>query len=92
MTTKELAAYLHYSNDEIDQAALQAAIDAGKANIKNLIGTDVIDFNEEGPAKDLLKNWCRYYLNNAIEYFTANFKQEISTLQFKVASEDQGDD
>ena len=86
MTVKELAAYLHYSEDELDIAEIKAVITAGEHYLRDLIGVD-LDFKSDGASKELLKNWCRYYLNNASEYFAENFRQEIMSLQFCKASE-----
>lgn len=87
MTAKELAEYLHYGSDEFNEQSLDAAIKAGEAALKNLTDKEDLDFTSEGLAKELLKHWCRYYLNNASEYFEKNFAPEILRLQLQVGVE-----
>lgn len=63
---------------------LQDIIDRGKAELEFLTGTK-LDFETEGKPKSLLFDYCRYYYNNAIEYFRENFRADILELKFKEA-------
>lgn len=80
---QELKDYLKITWTSED-AYLQKIIDRGKEYLKDLTGTN-IDFESEGQAKSLLLDYCRYYYNNAIEYFEDNFQKQIVRLQYKEA-------
>lgn len=80
---EELKDYLKITWDSED-AYLQNIIARGKEYLKDLTGTDV-DFATEGQAKSLLLDYCRYYYNNAVEYFEDNFQKQIVRLQYKEA-------
>lgn len=80
---EELKDYLKITWNSED-AYLQSIITRGKEYLKDLTGTN-INFEEEGPPKTLLLDYCRYYYNSAIEYFEDNFQKEIVRLQYKEA-------
>lgn len=80
---KELKDYLKITWDS-ENDYLGNIIARGKEYLKDLTGTD-IDFEGEGQAKSLLLDYCRYYYNNAIEYFEDNFQKQIVRLQYKEA-------
>lgn len=67
-----------------EDAYLQNIIARGKEYLQGLTGTQ-LNFEEEGQAKSLLLDYCRYYYNNAVEYYEENFKQELLRLQLKEA-------
>lgn len=80
---QELKDYLKITWNNED-AYLQNMIDKGKEYLKDLTGTD-LNFEGEGQPKSLLLDYCRYYYNNAIEYFEENFQRQIVRLQYKEA-------
>lgn len=80
---EELKDYLKITWDDED-GYLQNIISRGKEYLKDLTGTE-IDFDNEGPAKSLLLDYCRYYYNNSVEYFLENFRNDIVRLQYKEA-------
>lgn len=80
---QELKDYLKITWDSEDNY-LQSIIARGKEYLKDLTGTE-IDFEGEGQPKSLLLDYCRYYYNNAIEYFEDNFQKQIVRLQYKEA-------
>lgn len=77
----EIKDYLRYSEDE-DTTALPMYISDGKARIKSLTGTE-IDYATDIYAKELLKNYVRFAVNNGAEYFEESFKAEILRLQLQ---------
>lgn len=81
---QELKDYLKITWDNED-AYLQSIINRGQEYLKDLTGTE-LDFNIEGQAKSLLLDYCRYYYNNALEYFEDNFQKQIVRLQLKEAT------
>lgn len=80
---QELKNYLKITWDSED-IYLQNIIARGKEYLKDLTGTE-INYEEEGQAKSLLLDYCRYYYNNAVEYFEDNFQKQIVRLQYKEA-------
>ena len=80
---EELKDYLKISWKSEDDYLAQI-INRGKEYLKDLTGTN-LDFETEGQHKSLLLDYCRYYYNNAIEYFEDNFQKEILRLQLKEA-------
>lgn len=80
---QELKGYLKITWESED-AYLQSIIDRGKEYLKDLTGTE-IDFEKEGQGKSLLLDYCRYYYNNAAEYFEDNFQKQIVRLQYTEA-------
>lgn len=81
---QELKDYLKITWDNED-AYLQNIINRGQEYLKDLTGTE-LDFNTEGQVKSLLLDYCRYYYNNALEYFEDNFQKQIVRLQLKEAT------
>ncbi len=79
----ELKDYLKITWDNED-AYLQNIINRGQEYLKDLTVTD-LDFEKEGLAKSLLLDYCRYYYNNAVEYFEENFQRQIVRLQLMEA-------
>lgn len=81
---QELKDYLKITWDN-ENAYLQIIINRGQEYLKDLTGTE-LDFDTEGQAKSLLLDYCRYYYNNALEYFEDNFQKQIVRLQLKEAT------
>jgi len=63
---------------------LESIIARGEEYLKGLTGTD-INFEQEGLGKSLLLDYCRYYYNNAVEYFEENFQRQIVRFQYQEA-------
>ncbi|HBT17790.1 MAG TPA: hypothetical protein DEB05_12645 [Firmicutes bacterium] len=80
---QDLKDYLKITWDNED-TYLQNIIDRGKAELNDSAGTE-LDFETEEKPKTLLLDYCRYYYNNAIEYFRENFREEILELKMKEA-------
>lgn len=76
---KELKDYLKITWDNED-AYLTDIINRGQNTINDLVGKEV-NFEENKPAKILLLDYCRYYYNNASEYFEGNFVSQIVRLR-----------
>lgn len=74
--------YLKITWDDED-AALLSIIERGKAYLNDLTGAE-LDFDPPGPAQSLLLDYCRYWYNNASEYFEENFAQELLRLQLQM--------
>lgn len=74
--------YLKITWDDED-ASLQAMIERGKAYLNDLTDAE-LDFDLPGPAQSLLLDYCRYWYNNASEYFEENFARELLRLQLQV--------
>ena len=81
---QELKDYLKITWDN-ENVYLQNIINRGQEYLKDLTGTE-LDFDTEGQAKSLLLDYCRYYYNNALEYFEDNFQKQIVRLQLKEAT------
>lgn len=80
---KDVKDYLKITWDDEDDS-LDGIIRRGQANLQDLTGT-IMDFEQEGQAKSLLLDYCRYAYNNALEYFEENFSKEILRLQLMEA-------
>lgn len=73
-----IKSYLKYSDDETED--LKQYINTGIARLEGLTGT-TLDFVNNVFAYELLINYVRYAVNNALEYFEANFQGELLRLQ-----------
>lgn len=80
---KDVKNYLKITWDDEDDS-LQGVIKRGQVNLQELTGT-VMEFEQEGQAKSLLLDYCRYAYNNALEYYETNFHKEILRLQLMEA-------
>lgn len=80
---QEVKEYLKITWGDED-SYIQGIINRGKDYLKQLTGTE-LDFEKEGLAKSLLLDYCRYYYNNAVEYFEENFQGQIVRLQLMEA-------
>ena len=70
-----------------EDTRLISMIERAKASLNKLMGIE-LDYENPGPAQDLLLARCRYDYNNALEYFEQNFAREILRLQLQVAAEE----
>ena len=70
---------LKYGINEEDD--LKVYIQEGIYYLEKLTGT-TLDFEENLFARTLLRDYVRYAINNANEYFEVNFQSEILRLQF----------
>lgn len=80
---KDVKNYLKITWDDED-SSLEGIIKRGQANLQQLTGT-ILNFEQEGQAKSLLLDYCRYAYNNALEYYEENFSREILRLQLTEA-------
>lgn len=80
---QELKGYLKITWTSEDEY-LNKIIERGKSFLNGKTDTE-LDFATEGDPKSLLLDYCRYYYNNAIEYFEENFKSQLLELKFKEA-------
>lgn len=67
-----------------EDAHITSLIERAKAYFESVTGVD-LDFSEEGQAKHLLLERCRYVYNRSAEEFENNFRHEIINLQFAAA-------
>ena len=74
-----------------EDTRLISMIERAKASLNKLMGIE-LDYENPGPAQDLLLARCRYDYNNALEYLEQNFAREILRLQLQVAAEAVGAD
>lgn len=83
---EEVKDYLKITWDDED-APLTSMIGLAKANLNDLTGVE-LDFESDGLARTLFFEYCRYYYNNALEYFEENFQKELNRLMFQEAIKD----
>ena len=83
MMLEDIKDYLKITWDNED-SYLEKVIAMGQEHLKGLTGTE-LKFETPGLDYSLLKDYCRYYYNNAIEYFEENFKDQIVRLQYTEA-------
>lgn len=81
---EELKYHLKITWDEEDNE-LANLLDRGKKALKRIFGIE-INYEENEDIKELLFNWCRYSRNHATEYFQQNFREEINTIAFTLAT------
>lgn len=84
---EELKNYLKIAWDN-ENDYLQNIIARGKEYLNDLTGVK-LNFEMEGQYKSLLLDYCRYYYNNAIEYYPENFQRELLSLKLKEAVKDR---
>lgn len=80
---------LKYGINEEDD--LKVYIQEGIYYLEKLTGT-TLDFEENLFARTLLRDYVRYAINNANEYFEVNFQSEILRLQFLEAAKVRADE
>lgn len=69
--------------DERTNKNLVGIMKRGMKRLQNIAGVSSIDFTEEGSAKELLLDYCRYANSHALEMFEANFIGELQSLHFE---------
>lgn len=57
-------------------------IERGKSRLDKISGV-ALNFEEEGLAKSLLFDYCRYANSNALEMFEKNFLGELNSLRIE---------
>ena len=69
--------------DERTDKKLAGMIQRGKRRLQNIAGVSSNDFREEGLARELLFDYCRYANSHALEMFETNFIGELQSLHFE---------
>lgn len=69
--------------DERTSKNLVGIMKRGMKRLENIAGVSSIDFTEEGSAKELLLDYCRYANSHALEMFENNFIGELQSLHFE---------
>ncbi|WP_460292425.1 hypothetical protein [Clostridium tertium] len=69
--------------DEKTNKNLIGIMKRGMTRLKNIAGVSTLDFTEEGSAKELLLDYCRYANSHALEMFEINFIGELQSLHFE---------
>ena len=88
---KEVKDYLKITwDDEITNSNIQKSIDEGIYRLQKLIGLE-INFDKDLDSRSLLKDYCRYSRENALEYFEENFQSTILEIQLHYAIQQNND-
>lgn len=74
----EVKQYLHIDWDS-DDDLLAGYIHRGQARLQKIAG-GYLNFHQEGLAKSLLLDYCRYANSQALEVFEKNFESELVEL------------
>lgn len=78
---ESLKAYLNIAfEDETTDKVLEGALKRGQAMLNEYAGAPQ-DYEEEGLARQLLFDYCRYVRSHAAEVFAVNFRQELIALR-----------
>ncbi len=77
---QEIKDYLRIEDDA--DMGLTGIIERGKQYLSRLTGTE-LNFEEEDLPRQLLFDYCRYAINNALEYYETNFANDILMLQLQ---------
>ena len=75
-----------YEDAETDQK-LRGIIERGKTYLDDVAGT-AQNYEQEGEARALLLDYCRYVRNNVLESFNTNFQAELIALRMGVQADD----
>ena len=76
MLLDEVKEYIKTDDEDITVTAL---IERGKGYLSRLTGS-TIDFEVDDLPKQLLLDYCRYAINNSLEFFKQNFAEDILLL------------
>lgn len=76
MLLEEVKNYIKTDDDDVDVMLL---IERGKGYLSRLTGS-ILDFELEDLPKQLLLDYCRYAINNSLEFFKQNFAEDILLL------------
>lgn len=79
---QDVKSYLRITWDDED-AQLESLIQRGERYLSRLTGT-ALEFDDDLP-KQLLLDYCRYARNNALEFYSTNFAQDILLLSLQEA-------
>lgn len=66
--------------DEATDRVLISALERGQSIIDNYAGTEQ-DYSQEGLARQLLLDYCRYVRSHAAEVFEINFRKDLINLR-----------
>lgn len=69
--------------DEITNKNLAGMMKRGIKRLQKIAGVSFIDFTEDGLARELLFDYCRYANSHALEMFENNFIGELQSLHFE---------
>lgn len=75
-----------YEDADTDQK-LTGIIERGKVYLDDIAGTKQ-NYEQEGEARALLFNYCRYARNNVMELFSINFQAELIALRMGVQADE----
>lgn len=67
--------------DENSDKKLTGIVERGMRYLQELAGSTALGFEEEGQARALLLDYCRYARSNALEAFPVNFRAELLALR-----------
>ena len=76
MLLEEVKNYIKTDDEDADVLLL---IERGKGYLSRLTGS-TLDFELEDLPKQLLLDYCRYAINNSLEFFKQNFADDILLL------------
>ena len=78
---EKLKEYLNITyDDEATDKMLTGALERGKRILDDYAG-DKLNYDEEGLAKQLLFDYCRYVRSHAAEMFEQNFRHDLISLR-----------
>lgn len=67
-------------SDDAGELKLLGIIDRGKKYLNSLVGAE-LNFDDEGKAKELLLDYCRYVRSDTLNEFQPNYRHELLSLQ-----------
>ena len=79
MLLDEVKDYIKTDDEDITVSAL---IERGKGYLSRMTGTS-LNFDEDDLPKQLLLDYCRYTVNNALEFYQGNFATDILFLSLQ---------
>lgn len=74
-------------NDAATDLKLQGIVNRGMSYLDNIAGA-VQEYTEEGYARQLLFDYCRYARSNNLEEFSRNFNSDLVMLRIMNGVED----
>ena len=80
-----------YLPNVTDDSVLSGIVQRGKARLQEIAGAPLC-FSEEGLARSLLFDYCRYADSRALEVFETNFQAELLELHLKGRLQDGNQD
>ena len=83
----DLKDYLNISyDDDRENRMLSSALQRGMSVIDEYAGADQ-DYMQEGAARQLLFDYCRYVRSQATEMFEINYRHDLNALREKMEIE-----